>query len=138
MTSTSPPLRATRRDLAIAGILVLLLGASLVSVAKRSDYQTSLLRQAFAEDAGFDASVPREVVDARDLVRAQPIAPSLLSLGQGLKDDPLIQQRMWEALDPVRFSDTDTPQRLLRAGDPLVDQCHVQGRSGDVVLADCR
>ncbi|HBZ8061428.1 TPA: hypothetical protein ACGW13_000591 [Stenotrophomonas maltophilia] len=138
MTSTSPPLRATRRDLAIAGILVLLLGASLVSVAKRSDYQTSLLRQAFAEDAGFDASVPREVVDARDLVRAQPIAPSLLSLGQGLKDDPLIQQRMWEALYPVRFNNTDTPQRLLRAGDPLVDQCHVQGRKGDVVLADCR
>ncbi|EMF62535.1 hypothetical protein [Stenotrophomonas maltophilia] len=138
MTSTSSPLRTTRRDLAIAGILVLLLGASLVSVAKRSDYQTSLLRQAFAEDAGFDASVPREVVDARDLLRAQPIAPSLLSLGRGLKDDPLIQQRMWEALYPVRFSDTDTPQRLLRAGDPLVDQCHVQGRSGDVVLADCR
>lgn len=36
------------------------------------------------------------------------VAPSLLSLGQGLKDDPLIQQRMWEALYPVRFSDTDT------------------------------
>src|SRR5437588_58865 len=101
MTSTSPRLRTPRRDLAIAGILVLLLAASLVSVAKRSDYQTSLLRQAFAEDAGFEASVPREVVDARGLVRAQPIAPSLLSLGQGLKDDPLIQQRMWEALYPV-------------------------------------
>lgn len=125
------------RDLAIAGILALLLAASLVSVAKRSNYQTPLLRQAFTEDAGFSAAVPREVIDARELVRAQAVDPSPLSLGQGLKDDPLLQQRMWEALYPVRFSDSDTPHRLLKAGDPLLGQCQVQGRRGDVVLANC-
>jgi hypothetical protein len=125
------------RDLAIAGILALLLAASLVSVAKRSNFQTPLLRQAFTEDAGFTAAVPREVIDARDLVRAQGGNPSPLSLGQGLKDDPLLQQRMWEALYPVRFNGTDTRHRLLKAGDPLLAQCRVLGRRGDVVLADC-
>ncbi|HDS1581885.1 TPA: hypothetical protein QEL15_004001 [Stenotrophomonas maltophilia] len=136
-TPTSSLPRLAGWDLAIAGILALLWGVMLVSVAKRSEFQASLLRQALADDAGFSAAVPREVVDARDLLRAQPGDLSPLSLGQGLKDDPLIQQRMWEALYPLRFSDTDAAHRLLKSNDPLLGQCQVLGRRGDVVLANC-
>lgn len=123
--------------LAGAVLLAVLLAAALVRVAHKADFQTNRLRQAFAADAGFAASVPREVVDARALLRAQPQDLSPLSLGQGLKDGGLLEQRLWEALYPVRFSDSPTPHRLLKADDPALSGCTILDRRGDVILANC-
>lgn len=127
-----------RLRLPAAILLAILIVVSLVRTAKKSDFRIPLLAQAFVADAGFDVSVPREVVDARALLMGQPLDSSPLSLGQGLKDDELMRQRMWEALYPQRFSDVDTPRRILRAADPVVNACHVIDRRGDVILADCR
>ncbi len=138
MSNLSVRRRPSPWQWAAAALLGVLLVLALASVVRRSHFETPLLRQALAEDAGFAASVPREVVDARELMRAQREDLSPLSLGQGLKDDPLLQQRMWEALYPARFSDADTPHRLLKADDPLAATCQVLDRRGNVVLANCR
>lgn len=129
----STPLRLTA-----ATLLALLITASLITVGKRSKFQPTLLRHALAADAGFVMSVPREVVDARALLQAHASPTAALSLGQGLGDDPLLQQRMWEGLYPLRFHDGQIGKRLLKADDPALSACTHAERRGDVVLADCR
>ncbi len=138
MTPSPSTASSARWRLPSAILLTILILVSLALTARKSDFQMSLLGQAFVADAGFELSVPKEVVDARALVMRQPHDLSPLSLGQGLKDDELIRQRMWEALYPQRFSDADTPHRILRATDPVLNACQLIDRRGDVVLADCR
>lgn len=138
MTPSPPVTRFSRGRLLGALLIALLIAGTLANAARKSDFDVALLRDAFVADAGINASLPQEVVDARALLQRHPLDEgSVLSLGQGLRDDTLLQQRMWEALFPQRFSDADARMRILRAADPVAATCTLIERSGDVILVDC-
>ncbi|MBW8375478.1 MAG: hypothetical protein K0M59_15995 [Stenotrophomonas sp.] len=138
MTPHQSETRLSRVRVITALLIALLIAGTLANAARKSDFDVALLRDAFVADAGINASLPQEVVDARTLLQTYPLEEgSLLSLGQGLRDDTLLQQRMWEALFPQRFSDADARMRILRAADPVAATCTLIERSGDVILADC-
>lgn len=116
----------------------LAIAASLHGIAKDVDFRVALLGQAFAADAGFAASVPAEVVQARPLLAAHPAPDVPLALAPGLVEDPLLEQRLGETLYPVRLHYAQRGRMLWMAPGPKRADCTVIGRSDSLVLADCR
>lgn len=123
----------------IVGALVLAAGIawSLWGIAKDVQFRAPLLGKAFAVDAGLDASVPPEVLEARALMVRHPTAGAPLALGPGLQDDPLLQQRLWEALYPTRLHEAQSGRMLWKTPGPDRLNCTVIERSEHLVLADC-
>jgi hypothetical protein len=118
-------------------LIVVAVVVQLRGTAKDVGFQTSLLKQAFVADAGWPASVPPEVMEAKALLAQHSDAQAPIALGAGLKDDPLLLQRMWEGLYPLRLHDADGGRMLFKAGAPERAGCTVIARSEHVVLADC-
>lgn len=109
---------------------------SMRGIAKDVHFQSGLLGQTFAADAGFEASVPVEVVDARALIQQHP-STRPLALAPQLQSDPLLQQRLWEALYPVRLHEAQSGRMLWKVPGPDRTDCTEIGRSDRVVLVDC-
>lgn len=109
---------------------------SIRGIAKDVHFQSELLGQAFSADAGFEASVPVEVAEARALIEEHP-STLPLALAPQLQSDPLLQQRLWEALYPVRLHEAQSGRMLWEVPGPDRADCTEIGRSDRVVLVDC-
>ena len=120
----------------VAVLIALGIAVSLRGIAKDVHFERPLLAQALTADAGFAASVPPEVAESRALLQAHP-SEAPLALGAGLNDDPLLQQRHWEALYPVRLHEAHSGRMLWKAPGPDRTDCTELGRSDRVVLVDC-
>lgn len=120
----------------MAVLIALGIAVSLRGIAKDVHFERPLLAQAFKADAGFAASVPLEVAESRALLQAHP-SEAPLALGGGLSDDPLLQQRHWEALYPARLHEAQSGRMLWKVPGPDRTDCTDIGRSDRVVLVDC-
>lgn len=122
----------------LAGLLIgALLVVGLRGIAKDVHFSGALLKQAFVADAGWAQSVPPEVVEARALLAQHPDDAATLALGPGLKDDPLLQQRMWEGLYPLRLHEAERGRMLWKTPGPQRPGCTELARSERLVLVDC-
>lgn len=119
----------------------LLIGAALVvglrGIAKDVDFSGALLRQAFVADAGWPESVPPEVAEARALLAQHHDGGVPLALGPGLKDDSLLQQRLWEGLYPMRLHEADNGRMLWKTPGPQRPGCTRIAGGERLVLVDC-
>lgn len=122
----------------VAGLAIGIgIAAALRGIADDVDFDTSLLQRAFSSDAGVEVSLPAEVLDARSLLSRADIGNAAVALDPRLKDDPLLQQRMWEGLYPVKLHDADTGLMLWMVPGPARDECIILERSERLVLVDC-
>lgn len=110
---------------------------ALRGIADDVGFSRALLSQSLMADAGFDVSVPQEVIDARGLLHQYEPGTGPVALGPGLHDHPLLHQRMAEALYPVRLHESTSGRMIWMAPGPDAPGCTVIGRSDTVVLADC-
>ncbi len=138
MNTISTTGRASLGRYAAALAIAVAIIASLHGIAKDVGFRMDLLGQAFRADAGFAASVPREVVQARGLVAAHPAPGVLLALAPGLVEDPLLEQRLGETLYPVRLHYAQRGRMLWKLPGPQRAGCTEIGRSDSLVLAHCR
>ncbi|HCQ47897.1 MAG TPA: hypothetical protein DIW53_14475 [Achromobacter sp.] len=119
----------------------LLIGAALLvglrGIAKDVQFDSALLRQAFDAGAGWEESVPPEVVEARELLsrHGDPSVP--VALAPGLWEDPLVRERLWDGLYPRRVHWADKGLMLWRTPGPQQPDCTEIARSERIVLVDC-
>ncbi len=122
-------------------IAVLVIAAALAvgvrGIAKDVHVDRSLLGQAFVADAGWTQSVPPEVVEARQLLAQHHAGDMPVALGPALKNDPLLQQRLWEGLYPTRLHDAAHGRMLWNTPGPQQPGCTEIARSERIVLVDC-
>lgn len=122
-------------------IAALMIGAALAGalrgIADDVHFNAASLTQAFTADAGWEASVPREVVEARQMLERHDARRSSIALEPKLEADPLLRQRMWEGLYPQRLHESTTGLMLWKAPGPSASACTVIERSELLVLADC-
>lgn len=136
--------RASMRFLTISAAAWLVLLASLCvagwqvyNIGEISRFSVENVKSAFVPGAGRAESLPREVSQAAELVaRNVPLGASI-RLDQSLNADALIQQRMWEHLYPVRFSQQDALFEISRNPGPSSPSCRIIERGTHVVLAEC-
>ncbi|WP_312326598.1 hypothetical protein [Stenotrophomonas sp.] len=122
----------------LVGLLIgALLLVGLRGIARDVHFSSALLNQAFVADAGWAQSVPLEVVEARALLALHSGDAAPLALGRGLKDDPLLQQRMWEGLYPLRLHEAERGRMLWKTPGPQGPGCTELARSERLVLVDC-
>jgi hypothetical protein len=122
-------------------VIALVISAALVGalrgIAKDVHFRVALLGEAFVADAGWMQSVPREVVEARQLLAGQNAVNGPVALEPGLKGDSLLQQRMWEGLYPIHLHDADHGRMLWMTPGPQRPGCTEIARSERIVLVHC-
>ncbi len=122
----------------LVGLLIgALLLVGLRGIAKDIHFDGSLLRQAFDAGAGWQESVPPEVVEARELLSHHGDASVPVALAPGLWEDPLVRERLWDGLYPRRVHWADKGLMLWRAPGPQQSNCTEISRSERIVLVDC-
>ncbi len=122
----------------LAGLLIgALLLVGLRGIAKDIHFDGSLLRQAFNAGAGWNESVPPEVVEARELLAHHGDTSVPVALAPGLWEDPLVRERLWDGLYPRRVHWADKGLMLWRTPGPQQPNCTEISRSERIVLVDC-
>lgn len=112
-------------------------GWHVYAIGEISHFSVENVKGAFVPGAGRAESLPREVSQAAELV-ARNVPPGVsIRLDQSLNADALMQQRMWEHLYPVRFSQQDAVFEISRNPGPQSPSCRIIERGTHVVLAEC-
>jgi hypothetical protein len=119
------------------GASILFIGKLVFDIAEVSRFEVKNLKSSLARDGGRIDSIPREVTEAGEIVSRRLRAGVTVRLSEELAADPFIQQRMWEALYPVRFSQDKAVYVISRNPGPAPGECHVIERGTHVVLARC-
>lgn len=133
----------SRRSLGVAAILAILvcaLGTLLLvkDLAGLLHFDLRTAESALSPNAGLEQSVPSIVADAKRVVNAGGSGQSRYRLDGRLARDPLVQQRMWEVLYPVRFS--DDPKLPVISEYPISrkNNCNIESRGVQVAIVECR
>lgn len=133
----------SRRSLRAAAILVVLgcaLGTLLLvkNLADLLHFDLRTAGSALSPNAGLERSVPSVVADAKRLVDAGGGGQSRYRLAGRLAQDPFVQQRMWEALYPVRFSDDPKLPMISEYPISRESNCIIESRGVHVAIVECR
>ncbi|WP_115572451.1 hypothetical protein [Xanthomonas campestris] len=115
-----------------------LAGNELKGIAKDSRFSVANLSAVLGREGGEVESLPRGVSEAAEIVSWHIPQGVPVRLEQSLDADPLIQQRMWEHLYPVRFSQKDAKYEISWMPGPDPQACRIIERGKHVVLAECR
>lgn len=125
----------------IAGVSVALpclLALQLHGLSTSMGFSWALASQALRPRAGEAESLPVEIVQAIGLVSAERgRLRDGLRLGKSMATDPLMRQRAFEALYPIRVSE-QSDVVLARRGDLTVRDCKEFRHASHVGLYDCR